>query len=63
MGHKAAKVSESPPDEAGLSAGIIIVSQQQAALVPVIELLAHLSPKNVRLVESIVRCVLAEQGG
>lgn len=28
---------------------------------PVVELLTRLTPANVRLVESIVRCVLAEQ--
>ncbi len=60
-GRKAAKPGERTPDEAGFHTGVIVVGQQQAALVPVVELLTRLSPGNVRLVENIVRCVLAEQ--
>ena len=41
--------------------GVVVVGKHQAAVVPVVELLAKLSPKNIRLVESIVRCVLASQ--
>lgn len=41
--------------------GVVVVGKNQAAVVPVVELLAKLSAKNVRLVESIVRCVLASQ--
>ena len=59
---KAAKRSETIHDEAGAHTGVIIVGQDQAALMPVVELLTRLSPANVRLVENIVRCVLAEQG-
>lgn len=55
---RAAKNGEQfPADEVG----VVVVGKQQAALVPVVELLAKLSPQNVRLVESIVRCVLASQ--
>ena len=54
-------IPEPTPDDVGFHTGVIVVGQQQAALVPVVELLTRLSPKNVRLVESIVRCVLAEQ--
>lgn len=41
--------------------GVIVVGKNQAAVVPVVEMLAKLSPKNVRLVENMVRCVLASQ--
>src|SRR5471032_990668 len=60
-GRKVAKSGERTPDEAGFRTGVIVVGQQQAELVPVVELLTRLSPRNVRLVENIVRCVLAEQ--
>ncbi|WP_143133424.1 hypothetical protein [Pseudoduganella namucuonensis] len=46
------------PGERGVA---VVVGKNQAAVVPVVELLAKLSPKNVRLVESMVRCVLASQ--
>jgi transcriptional regulator with XRE-family HTH domain len=61
-GRKVAKSSQVTPDEAGFHTGVIVVGQQQAALVPVLEILTRLLPKNVRLVENIVRCVLTEQG-
>lgn len=57
---KAAKSSETIHDEAGAHTGVILVGQDQGSLVPVVELLTRLSPANVRLVENIVRCVLAE---
>lgn len=41
--------------------GVVVVGKQQAAIVPVVELLAKLSPKNIELVENIVRCVLSSQ--
>jgi transcriptional regulator with XRE-family HTH domain len=41
--------------------GVVVVGKHQSAIVPVVELLAKLSPKNIRLVENIVRCVLASQ--
>lgn len=41
--------------------GVVVVGKHQAAIVPVVELLTKLSPKNIRLVESIARCVLASQ--
>lgn len=41
--------------------GVVVIGKHQAAVVPVVELLAKLSPKNIRLVENIVRCVLASQ--
>jgi hypothetical protein len=43
------------------SPGVFVVSADQAALVPVVDLLTRLSPPNVRLAESIIRCILAEQ--
>lgn len=55
---KAAKVGEK---QAEGEVGVVVVGKHQAAVVPVVELLAKLSPKNIRLVESIVRCVLASQ--
>lgn len=58
---KASKPSETMHDETGAHTGVILVGPDQAALMPVVELLTRLSPVNVRLVESIVRCVLAEQ--
>lgn len=58
---KAAKSGETMRDEASTQLGLILVGQEQGALMPVVELLTRLSPANVRLVESIVRCVLAEQ--
>ncbi len=59
---KATKSSEAADDEVGPHTGVILVGQDQAALVSVVELLTRLSPSNVRLVENIVRCVLDEQG-
>ena len=41
--------------------GVVVVGKNQAAIVPVVELLAKLSPKNILLVESIFRCVLVSQ--
>jgi transcriptional regulator with XRE-family HTH domain len=41
--------------------GVVVVGKNQAAVVPVVELLAKLSPKNIRLVENIIRCILASQ--
>lgn len=58
---KPSKSSEITSDETAVQSEIIVVGQQQALLVPVVELLTRLSPSNVRLVENIVRCVLAEQ--
>lgn len=58
---KTSRSSGNTSDEMTSQAGVIVVGQQQAALVPVVELLTRLSPSNVRLVENIVRCVLAEQ--
>jgi transcriptional regulator with XRE-family HTH domain len=58
---KTAKSDEPMPAEASAHAGVILVGPDQAALMPVVELLTRLSPANVRLVENIVRCVLAEQ--
>lgn len=58
---KPPKSNETTPDEIAVQSEIIVVGQQQAVLVPVVELLMRLSPSNVRLVENIVRCVLAEQ--
>ena len=51
-------------EDAAVQSGVVVVvvAEQQAALVPVVELLTRLSPSNVRLVENIVRRVLAEQG-
>lgn len=59
---KPARLTEPMHDEATAHTGVILVGQDQAALVPVVELLTRLSPANVRLVENIVRCVLDEQG-
>jgi transcriptional regulator with XRE-family HTH domain len=53
--------SENTSDDVAVQTGVIVISQQHAALVPVVELLTRLSPANVRLLENIVRCVLAEQ--
>lgn len=41
--------------------GVVVVGKHQSDVVPVVELLAKLTPKNIRLVEGIVRCVLASQ--
>jgi transcriptional regulator with XRE-family HTH domain len=41
--------------------GVVVVGKRQAAIIPVVELLAKLSPQNIRLVENIVRCVLVSQ--
>lgn len=41
--------------------GVVVVGKNQPAIVPVVEMLAKLSPTNIRLVEGIVRCVLASQ--
>ncbi|CAN7698135.1 hypothetical protein LJR289_005625 [Pseudoduganella sp. LjRoot289] len=60
-GRKVAKSSDATPDEVGFHTGVIVVGQQQALLVPVVELLTRLSSDNVRLVEKIVRAVLLEQ--
>lgn len=58
---KAPKASGMAHDDAAVQTGAVVVAEQQAAIVPVVELLTRLSPSNVRLVENIVRCVLAEQ--
>jgi transcriptional regulator with XRE-family HTH domain len=58
---KALKLSGKAAEEATFQSGVIVVGQQQAELVPVVELLTQLSPSNLRLVENILRCVLAEQ--
>lgn len=55
---KAVKAGEKSAES---EVGVVVVGKQQAAIVPVVELLAKLSPKNIRLVEGIVRCVLASQ--
>lgn len=41
--------------------GVVVVSAEQATLVPIVDLLTRLSPANVRLAEGILRCILAEQ--
>jgi hypothetical protein len=58
---KAVKPSEAAFDESAAQSIMITIDAEQAALVPVVELLSLLSSSNVRLVENIVRCVLAEQ--
>ncbi|MYM96490.1 hypothetical protein [Duganella vulcania] len=58
---KVSKPSGMAHDDASIPPGGVVVSQQQAALAPVVDLLMRLSPSNVRLVEKIVRCVLDEQ--
>lgn len=55
---RAAKVSDKPAES---EVGVVVVGKKQAAIVPVVELLAKLSPKNIRMVEGIVRCVLTSQ--
>ena len=55
---RAAKVSGKPAES---EVGVVVVGRNQAAIVPVVELLAKLSPKNIRMVEGIVRCVLTSQ--
>ena len=62
-GRKMAKSREAKSDEGSLHTGLIVVVQQHALLVPVVELLARLNSDNVRLVEKIVRAVLSEQDG
>lgn len=59
---KASKASDLVHEDAAVQSGVVVVAEQQAALVPVVERLTRLSPSNVRLVEDIVRRVLAEQG-
>src|SRR5471030_296114 len=58
---KPAKSDEPKHEEVTSNTGVILVGLDQAALVPLVELLTRLSPANVRLVENIVRCVLNEQ--
>lgn len=60
-GRKIARLSEPQAEDTGGHAEVIVVGQRQEALVPVLELLTRLSPTRLRLVEQIVRCVLAEQ--
>lgn len=55
---RAAKVSSKPAES---KVGVVVVGKNQAAIVPVVELLAKLSPKNIRMVKGIVRCVLTSQ--
>ena len=55
---RAAKVSGKPAES---EVGVVVVGRNQAAIVPVVELLAKLSPKNIRMVEGIVRCILTSQ--
>ncbi len=55
---RAAKAIGKPAES---EVGVVVVGKNQAAIVPVVELLAKLSPKNIRMVESIVRCVLTSQ--
>ncbi|MBB5371073.1 MULTISPECIES: hypothetical protein [unclassified Janthinobacterium] len=55
---RAAKATEKADES---EVGVVVVGKNQAAIVPVVELLAKLSPKNIRMVESIVRCVLTSQ--
>lgn len=59
---KAVKPSEVAFDETAAQSTMITINVDQAALIPLVELMALLSSSNVRLVENIVRCVLAEQG-
>jgi len=59
---KAVKPSEAAFDETAAQSTTITIDVDQAGLIPVIELLSLLSSSNVRLVENIARCVLAEQG-
>lgn len=58
---KAMGAKGAAPEDAGVHTGVFVVGQHQAALVPVVEMLTRLSASNVRLVEGLVRCVLAEQ--
>jgi transcriptional regulator with XRE-family HTH domain len=62
-GRRIDKAGRHAPGELDSSAGVIVVGQQQAALGPIVDMLTHLSSANVRLVEKIVRVVLAEQEG
>jgi len=63
MGSKRAERSKELALEDGLAESrVIVLSLEQVDLVPIVELLALLSPSNIRLVEGIVRCVLAGQG-
>lgn len=55
---RAAKSSGKPAES---EVGVVVVGKNQAAIVPIVELLAKLSPKNIRMVEGIVRCVLTSQ--
>lgn len=43
------------------NSSVVVISANQPALVPLLELLARLTPANLRLVEGLIRCVLAEQ--
>ena len=56
------KFDEAAFNETAAQSITITIDVDQAMLVPIIELLTLLSTSNVRLVENIVRCVLAEQG-
>jgi transcriptional regulator with XRE-family HTH domain len=40
---------------------ILVIGASQPTLVPLLELLTRLTPANLRLVEGLIRCVLAEQ--
>jgi transcriptional regulator with XRE-family HTH domain len=48
----------SPPEN---NSSVVVISANQPALVPLLELLARLTPANLRLAEGLIRCVLAEQ--
>ena len=59
---RAVKFDEAAFNETAAQSTTITIDVDQAMLVPIIELLTLLSASNVRLLENIVRCVLAEQG-
>jgi transcriptional regulator with XRE-family HTH domain len=43
------------------NASVLVVGASQAAMIPILELLAQLTPNNLRLAKGLIRCVLAEQ--
>lgn len=60
-GRKAAQSSLQGETES--QSGVIIVGQQQEALVPVVQLLTRRSSSNIRVAEKILRAILSEQEG
>jgi transcriptional regulator with XRE-family HTH domain len=59
---RVAKSGETTSLEPAVHSGVIVIGEQQTALVPLVELLTQLSPGNLRLMENILHCILAEQG-